>query len=87
MISVETIPGMGGEGIKENGRGGEFKYVYLIFCKTFLNVTMFPYPAQQLKKKEDIMKSTSYYTIKNFQEKKQKNTPQKIVHLKKYIED
>jgi hypothetical protein len=48
---------------------------------------MFPYPAQQLKKKEDIMKSTSYYTIKNFQEKKQKNTPQKIVHLKKYIED
>jgi hypothetical protein len=26
MISVETIPGMGKEAIKENGGGGEFKY-------------------------------------------------------------
>jgi hypothetical protein len=26
MISVETIPGMGMEGMKENGGGGEFKY-------------------------------------------------------------
>jgi hypothetical protein len=26
MIPVQTIPGMGGEGIKENGGGGEFKY-------------------------------------------------------------
>jgi uncharacterized protein with ACT and thioredoxin-like domain len=26
MISVETIPGMGGEELKEIGRGGEFKY-------------------------------------------------------------
>jgi hypothetical protein len=26
MRHVETVPGMGGEGIKENGRGGEFNY-------------------------------------------------------------
>jgi hypothetical protein len=28
MMTVETIPGMGigGEGMKENGRRGEFKY-------------------------------------------------------------
>jgi hypothetical protein len=26
MISVETIPGVGEGGMKENGRGGEFKY-------------------------------------------------------------
>jgi hypothetical protein len=26
MISVETVPGMAGEGIKKNERGGEFKY-------------------------------------------------------------
>jgi hypothetical protein len=26
MIPVETIPGMGGGGIKENDGGGEFKY-------------------------------------------------------------
>jgi hypothetical protein len=26
MISIETIPGMGGGGILENSVGGEFKY-------------------------------------------------------------
>jgi hypothetical protein len=26
MRPVETIPGMGGRSIKENGGGGEFKY-------------------------------------------------------------
>jgi hypothetical protein len=26
LIPVEIIPGMGREGIKENGGGGEFKY-------------------------------------------------------------
>jgi hypothetical protein len=26
MRSIETIPGMGGGGIKENSRGGEFIY-------------------------------------------------------------
>jgi hypothetical protein len=26
MRPFETIPGMGGEGIKENDRGGEFNY-------------------------------------------------------------
>jgi hypothetical protein len=26
MRPVETVPGMGGGGIKENGGGGEFKY-------------------------------------------------------------
>jgi hypothetical protein len=27
MILVETTPGIQGEGIKENGGGGEFEYV------------------------------------------------------------
>jgi hypothetical protein len=35
MIPVETIPGMEGEGIKENGGGGEFSMIYLIYCKNF----------------------------------------------------
>jgi hypothetical protein len=26
MIPIETIPGIGGEGIKESWRGDEFKY-------------------------------------------------------------
>jgi hypothetical protein len=25
-VTVETVPGMGGEGIKENDGGGEFNY-------------------------------------------------------------
>jgi hypothetical protein len=29
MIAVETIPGMG-EGIKETGGGGKFKYIWYI---------------------------------------------------------
>jgi hypothetical protein len=36
---VETIPGMGGGKIKENDGGGEFN---LIYCKTIVNVTMYP---------------------------------------------
>jgi hypothetical protein len=51
MIPVETNPGMGEVGIKENGGGGEFKYdIFYILLRTFVNVTMYPYPAQQLKK-------------------------------------
>jgi hypothetical protein len=30
IIAVKTIPGKGERGMKENGRGGEFKYN--IFC-------------------------------------------------------
>jgi hypothetical protein len=26
MIPVETVPGIGGEGLKESSGGGEFKY-------------------------------------------------------------
>jgi hypothetical protein len=26
MTLVETVPGIGGEGLKESSRGGEFKY-------------------------------------------------------------
>jgi hypothetical protein len=34
VISVETIPGMGGE-IKGNGRGVNTSVIYLIYCKKF----------------------------------------------------
>jgi hypothetical protein len=26
MIPIETVPGIGGEGIKQSGRGGKFKF-------------------------------------------------------------
>jgi hypothetical protein len=35
MIPVETVPGIGGGGIKENGGGGEFSMIYLMYCKNF----------------------------------------------------
>jgi hypothetical protein len=50
MIPVETFPVMGGEGIKENGGGGEFKYIWYI-VRIFVNATMYPHPAQQWKNK------------------------------------
>jgi hypothetical protein len=42
MRPVETIPGMEGEGIKENDGGwwGEFNYDNIV--RTFVNVTMYP---------------------------------------------
>jgi hypothetical protein len=38
MRPVETIPGMEGGGTKENDGRVEFNY-----CKTFVNVTMYPW--------------------------------------------
>jgi hypothetical protein len=37
---VETIPGVGGGDIKENGGGGEFQLWYSV--RTCVNVRMFP---------------------------------------------
>jgi hypothetical protein len=39
MRPVETIPGMGGGGIKENDGGSEFNW-YIV--RTFVNVTIYP---------------------------------------------
>jgi hypothetical protein len=50
MIPGETIPGMVGSGIKENDGGGEFK-CYIV--RTFINVTMYPHPAQFKKRKKE----------------------------------
>jgi hypothetical protein len=33
--------------MKENRRGSELKWKYLIHCKNFVNATMYSYPAQQ----------------------------------------
>jgi hypothetical protein len=47
MRTVQTIPGMGGRGeIKERGGGVNSSMIYLIHCKTFVNATMYPHPAQ-----------------------------------------
>jgi hypothetical protein len=47
MRPVETIAGMGGGVMKENGGGSKFNMLYLINCKNFCkchNTT--PHPAQ-----------------------------------------
>jgi hypothetical protein len=38
MRPVETVPGMGEKGEKENDRGDEFNYD----IRTFVNITMYP---------------------------------------------
>jgi hypothetical protein len=38
MRPIETLPGIGGGGIKENDGGDEFKYD----IRTFINVIMYP---------------------------------------------
>jgi hypothetical protein len=43
MRHIETIPRMGGGGMKENDGGGEFNYTIV---RTFANVTMY-LPAKQ----------------------------------------
>jgi hypothetical protein len=49
MISVETIPGMG-EKMEENGGGGEFNIIYLIYCKNFCKCHNVPPPSTIIKK-------------------------------------
>jgi hypothetical protein len=49
MIPIETILGMGEREIKDNDGGDEFKYIWHI-VKTFVNATMYAYPAHQHKK-------------------------------------
>jgi hypothetical protein len=42
IISVETIPGMGEEGIKDRDGGSEFNYDILdIYCKNFCKCHMY----------------------------------------------
>jgi hypothetical protein len=41
MRPVETIPRIGRGGIKENDRGGDSTMVYFIYCKNFVNATMY----------------------------------------------
>jgi hypothetical protein len=48
--TVETIPGMGEEGIKESsGEGVNSSMIYLICVRTFVNATMYPTQHNNLK--------------------------------------
>jgi hypothetical protein len=48
IIPVETTPGMGKGGIKENDGGGELNYdIFVILLRTFKNTTIYPDPEQQ----------------------------------------
>jgi hypothetical protein len=46
MMSVEPLPGVGEEMIKENDRGGALKYD-IFDIRTFVDATMYPQPAQK----------------------------------------
>jgi hypothetical protein len=46
MVSVETIPGMGGGGIKRAVKGANSSVIYMVHSKNFVNPTVYPHPAQ-----------------------------------------
>jgi hypothetical protein len=50
MIPVETVPGIGGKGMKENSGEGEFKYDMLIHCKILCKCYNIPTPSTMIKK-------------------------------------
>jgi hypothetical protein len=41
---------MEGGGMNKNGGGGEFKYIYLIYCKNFYKCHNVPLPTTTIKK-------------------------------------
>jgi hypothetical protein len=45
---------MEGEGIKENGGGGEFKKMYLIYCKNFWKCHSAPHTSTKIKKTKNL---------------------------------
>jgi hypothetical protein len=47
MLAAETTPGMRGKRDKGEWWGSEFKMIYLIYFKNFVNGTMYPHPAYQ----------------------------------------
>jgi hypothetical protein len=42
----------------ERSGGGNSSMIYLIHCKSLVNATMYPHPAQQLKKKTEKFETT-----------------------------
>jgi hypothetical protein len=44
MTPAETIPGIGGGGIKESGGRDDSTMIYLIYCKNFCNPTVYSHP-------------------------------------------
>jgi hypothetical protein len=54
MIPIRTIPGMGEEGIKENGGGVNLSMIYLIHFKNFCKCHNVPSPSTTIKEKKII---------------------------------
>jgi hypothetical protein len=46
-VTVEAIPGMGEGEYRRMVEGVNSSMIYLIYCRNFVNATMYPLPAQQ----------------------------------------
>jgi hypothetical protein len=44
---LRVVPGIGGRGMKESSKEGEFRYDIFDIVITFANTPMYPHPAQQ----------------------------------------
>jgi hypothetical protein len=56
MRPVETVPGMGGQGIKENDGGVNSSTIYLIYCKNFYKCHNVPLSSTTIKKRSQKIK-------------------------------
>jgi hypothetical protein len=56
MISVESIPGMGEEGMKKNGGGVNSSMIYFIYCKNFCKCYSVLSPSTMIKKMSHMKK-------------------------------
>jgi hypothetical protein len=70
MRLVETIPGMGGRGIKENDGGGWIQPCYIV--STFVNVTLYPQYNNNYSNEENSMQElyNNFAKIKCVSERK-----------------
>jgi hypothetical protein len=46
IIPVETVPGIGGQGMKDSNGGMNSSMMYLIHCKNLCKYSNVPHPAQ-----------------------------------------
>jgi hypothetical protein len=58
MLPVETVPGMGGGRIKDNGGGVNSGMIYLIHCKNLCKCHNVPSPSTIIKTGEKVYKNS-----------------------------
>jgi hypothetical protein len=72
MIPVETVPGIGGGGMKESSGGVNSNMIYLIHCKNLCKCHNVYPPSRKIKNKYLFMTRTGEYYFKRSKPGKQR---------------